>query len=350
MTANVKAIRVDGKTWHGREPEFSDGYIQVGERPSEAMGMIGTLDMVTQKTPTMIEINGVQTPTGDFKLVQTNVPWNDEGYEILNRTVNNYHPIQNRQLGEIFDPLSDTYQLATVGNIGVRGQISFIEFKDGEFTIGGNDNELHKPYLLIGDNKESKGTYVGYVTTRVVCENTWTMAIGGIKPIPHSHDSVQILDYIAHIQYQVVQHRAEEIAMLNKMFNTPLRSGDMNDIAKKVFPEVRKSNKLQLFESSEQYRTQAIVPIMEKEVGLFEKSVQRIEKRRIGLVEELFKFNDEHSHAANTAYAALNAVTGYVNHSNDFNGQGTDVVANLMFGNRTQYQQDGWNACVEIVK
>jgi len=348
MTANVKAIRVDGKTWHGREPEFSNGYIQDGERPSEAMDLIGTLGIVTAKIPTTMEINGFQVPTGDFKLVQTNVPWNDEGYEVLNRSVNHYHPIQNQELASIFDCLSDTYRLATVGNIGVRGQISFIEFKDGEYTIGGDDNELHKPYFLIGDNKEAKGTYFGYVTTRVVCENTWTMAIGGIKPIPHSHDSVQVLDYIAQIQYQVAKHRQQEIEMLNKMFKTPMKKGDMNMVAAKVFPSPKKSGRLELFEQTEKYQTDSVKPLVEKERSLFEKSQERVEKRRRELVEEFFTFSEENG--SNSVYGAFNAVTGYVNHSKSFNGQGVDVVSNLMFGNRAGYQTDGWNACVELVK
>ena len=56
------------------------------------------------------------------------------------------------------------------------------------------------------------------------------------------------------------------------------------------------------------------------------------DRRREQVLEEYQKFNDEHSYAAETAYAFLNGVTNVVSHSPTFTGDAWKQDIALLFG------------------
>jgi phage/plasmid-like protein (TIGR03299 family) len=155
-----------GIPWHGLGVPVSDDMT-----PMEMM-KAANLDWKVSKQPSFVEINGQKVLTGQEALVR------ETDGKILTNVSGNWKPCQNEDAFEFFNEFVSAGDMVmdTAGSLK-DGQMVFAaaDVKDG-FTLK-NDDQV-KGYLLFSNpHVYGKSIDVKFVMTRVVCNNTLSMAL-----------------------------------------------------------------------------------------------------------------------------------------------------------------------------
>ena len=364
MSADIRAIRLHNpkQVWWGNPEtvtEISKGVIQVGERPSEAAKTIGIYDVVTTRKELGYMVGDNFVAVGDYRLVHTNVPWQTTPQEI-SRTVKNYTPLQNHMFFDMVDQVADYLQLEGIGMLGKEGEFTFVQFKMGEYDIGGNPNETHLEWLIFDDNKSGNGFTTGQVDTRVVCTNTRRLAIRDLEPLPHTDDLGVYLRYITQAYLTALEQNYQRRATLDRLFTSKLP--DVNKAIRAIFPtqtpgrNLRNLSKIVGFDIDTLVAKDTIVTddveiqnLVDKEITRYRNDITRNEDRRSALADAFFAFNDAYPYAANTSYAMWNATTFVTSHGEDLTkANGKQLFYNdpsglsLMYGERARINDRAW--------
>ena len=155
-----------GIPWHGIGVPVSDDMT-----PMEMM-KAANLDWKVSKQPSFVEINGEKVLTGQEALVR------ETDGKILTNVSGNWKPCQNEDAFEFFNEfVSAGYMVMDTAGSLKDGQMVFAaaDVKDG-FVLD-NDDEV-KGYLLFSNpHVYGKSIDVKFVMTRVVCNNTLSMAL-----------------------------------------------------------------------------------------------------------------------------------------------------------------------------
>lgn len=155
-----------GVPWHGLGVPVHDDMT-----PIEMMKAAG-LDWTVKKVESFVEHNGEQIPTGQQALVR------ETDGKILTNVGGNWNPCQNETAFEFFNDFVKAGDMVmdTAGSIH-DGKMVFAaaDVRDG-FTLFGGDEV--KGYLLFSNpHQYGKCIDVKFVMTRVVCNNTLSMAL-----------------------------------------------------------------------------------------------------------------------------------------------------------------------------
>jgi phage/plasmid-like protein (TIGR03299 family) len=179
--------------------------------PMEMM-KAANLDWKVSKQPSFVEINGQKVLTGQEALVR------ETDGKILTNVSGNWKPCQNEDAFEFFNEFVSAGDMVmdTAGSLK-DGQMVFAaaDVKDG-FTLK-NDDQV-KGYLLFSNpHVYGKSIDVKFVMTRVVCNNTLSMALTerGQPAVRLSHrnhfnpEMVKELLGISHNRVEQFQEAAE---------------------------------------------------------------------------------------------------------------------------------------------
>ena len=155
-----------GVPWHGLGVPVEDNMT-----PMEMM-KAANLDWKVSKQPSFVEIEGRKVLTGQEALVR------ETDGKILTNVSGNWKPCQNEDAFNFFNDFvgAGDMQMDTAGSLK-DGQIVFAaaDVKDG-FTLAGGDEV--KGYLLFSNpHVYGKSIDVKFIMTRVVCNNTLSMAL-----------------------------------------------------------------------------------------------------------------------------------------------------------------------------
>lgn len=155
-----------GKPWHGLGVPVSDDMT-----PIEMMKAAG-LDWNVCKVDSFIEFNGQKVPTGQQSLVR------ETDGKILTQVGPGWNPVQNSEAFEFFTDFVSLGDMVmdTAGSLK-DGRIvwALADVKEGFSLFGGDEV---KGYLLFSNpHQYGKSIDVKFVLTRVVCNNTITVAL-----------------------------------------------------------------------------------------------------------------------------------------------------------------------------
>jgi phage/plasmid-like protein (TIGR03299 family) len=155
-----------GVPWHGLGTPVDDDMT-----PIEMMKAAG-LDWTVRKVESFVEVNGDKIPTGQQALIR------ETDGKILTNVGGNWNPCQNETAFEFFNDFvrAGDMVMDTAGSIN-DGKMVFAaaDVRDG-FTLFGGDEV--KGYLLFSNpHQYGKCIDVKFVMTRVVCNNTLSMAL-----------------------------------------------------------------------------------------------------------------------------------------------------------------------------
>jgi hypothetical protein len=156
-----------GLSWHKKEANTTP--IADGDNVTDAMQKAGMLDIEVGKYPMYIHVGDTAVLSEQKQLVMTNVPWSSNGIQVMDRQVSWYNPIQNKEYAEVLDGLTSHYPVAGVLMCGRVGEVMAVQLEMPDFEIGGNDQEQHKSFLLVAEDRKSGLKTFGSVVTRVVC-------------------------------------------------------------------------------------------------------------------------------------------------------------------------------------
>lgn len=195
-----------GEPWHGLGVPVSDDM-----SPADMMKAAG-LDWRVQKVDTFVDLKGRRIKTGQQALIR------ETDGRILTHVGAGWNPVQNEEAFEFFaDFVSNGDMVMDTAGSLAEGRIVWAaaDVKDG-FTLFGGDQV--KGYLLFSNpHQYGKSIDVKFVMTRVVCNNTLSVALTekGQPAIRVSHrnifnaDKVKELLGISHRRIEKFKEAAE---------------------------------------------------------------------------------------------------------------------------------------------
>lgn len=271
---------------------------------------------------------------------------------------NRYKPLQNMMIGRILDPLTTDWHVDTVGVIK-DWSITWASLLMEPVDIGGYEQEQTITRLLVSDDKSGPGAaYWGTGLERVVCANTYARFMNSAKElyrIPHTGDPELELNFRRDLAIHAIQSRKHEINNLNAMIITPL-ADTLTAMLEAAFPYETAPRELALVkmipDTMDTTDTDAVATMVAKAKSKEEWLTTRNEfadKCRAEAAQNLLRFNDEHSYAANTLYAAFQAITQQVNHSDLYRGDEAQRLASVLWGDRSKSMNAALNVAVKAL-
>ena len=168
MSANLFGERFYGNrtaAWHNL------GYVsQEDQQAVEALEIIGGYNI--DKRPVVVNLNGSQQEVGDYALVRS-ITKDDPKEIIFGYCTKQYNILQPAEICKSFDE-NVKQPIETLGMLG-KGEKLFLTWKLPEIDV--NDDPV-ETYGFVASGYDGKfGSSLSIVTTRVVCQNTFNIAI-----------------------------------------------------------------------------------------------------------------------------------------------------------------------------
>jgi phage/plasmid-like protein (TIGR03299 family) len=327
--------------WHGLGKVFED--------PISAVEAVEKADLGFEiiKAPLTAHIEGVNCLTGKYGIFREPTD-DDPQYQYLGTASADYKIMQNKEIAQMLDPLTDKWPVETVGALG-QGETMFMSLFAGGDTVA---NEDIKKFFLITDTRNG-GTSMKILFTpvRVVCQNT---LVSGLRQsivsssITHSMNMQQVLqariDLIGKMQIAM----EKSMASFEVLADAAIGEDGAQAVIDAAFPMPRKPRKMALLEQSlEDDELEEFGILFDQAKGARDNwlyQCERVEKYREGAMYNYDRLCDEHSHIAGTAWAAYNAVVEFA----DFRKGAKSVNSNALFGYRAGEKKKAFKKALEL--
>lgn len=169
------AHNIFGNRFYGNRQPAWHGLGTVSEKDQtgvEALTALGGGYWI-EKRPVTVTLNNIPTETGDFAIVRSALP-DDPQERVFGYTTDRYNILQPLDAVELFDE-KVAEPVETLGMLG-KGERLFLTWKMPETEVVKDDVVQWYGFCAIGFDGVM-GASLNVVTTRVVCQNTWTAAI-----------------------------------------------------------------------------------------------------------------------------------------------------------------------------
>lgn len=360
MSAKVELIGVmEGSegTWHGLENSERGLWFPKNSLPSRVTVDLGMdFQVVEVVAPTFtFQHNKItysySNPDEKFWMIPE-APFLTEPHKL--RSVSRATPIQNMEMANLLDRLVES---EAAKNLGVhleiagvldQGRYSWYLLKMPDFLVNNMEDERHLSYLLVG-NDHNGTLYFGDTGVRVVCWNTFSMAVQSrdLLRISHTGDPLGKLEMNTYLLELFLREQDTMRQELNTLFNTDLRKiGKPEEIAQdffmNVFPDPkppRAKRSARLIEEHARKTDGKIVEDVKEYVSkaeqAYENAKARQHRKRFLALGGFHYHNEQYPTSAETAYALFQSVTDLLSNKNDLlqqRGNQEDLLARQFFG------------------
>lgn len=344
MSANIFGERFQGRdkpAWHNIG-QVINGNMGTASDVIRSAG----LDYQVHKIESVVEIPtpfGVSlTRTGQYALMREPTA-DDDQWRFFGHVSQSYEVINNLDIAEILDPLTQQWPVETVGALGY-GESMFIALKvqGGRVEIKGDEIE---EYFLINDNKDGRsGLKVAFTPIRVVCQNT---LISGLRQasigVSLAHlDTARTLRWRVDLLNKLTVSMDSTVDVFRKMAEKVLKSSAIEATFKAAYPGPSKPSKVELMEElNDQYESgsQAVLGSHYEEMEQLSQTwkyyCDMADARRREAKLRLERFNDEFPQTANTAWAVYNAVV----ENEDWRDGPASMYQSAIFGERARVKR-----------
>jgi phage/plasmid-like protein (TIGR03299 family) len=146
----------------------------VSQQDESAIDVLKQLgDYTIEKRPVFVTLNGQNQETGDFALIRSATK-EDQKEVNFGYCTKQYAVMQPKEIAEIFDD-SVKQPVETMGMLG-SGEKLFLTWKLPDIDVKSDDKV--QTYGFVASGYDGKfGSSLSVVTTRVVCQNTFNIAI-----------------------------------------------------------------------------------------------------------------------------------------------------------------------------
>lgn len=335
MAHYFKLGAYDEVSWHALEDRLTHNNIW------QAMQETGMAGIEFGKFQSYTLWNGQFLPVdGKFQLVMVGAPWADGTAIPFGRQVTSYEPLQHRFMADLLQPVIDksngNIKLKGVAVIGPQGEISFVQLDLGSFWVADHPDEEHSSLVLLADNKTAGSTHWLHTPTRVVCANTYAMAVDNAPPIPHSADGKLFLAFHVAMLERALRLKDEEKARMDAFWNAAATPERIQVAIDKIFPDPKPTpaqrEAAKVKGNPTDPRIVAMLERAEADTNRLASQFELARTRRQAVSEAVTAFNDERPEAANTAYAFFQGVTNVVTHSDTFTGDPWKQTISQLFG------------------
>lgn len=321
--------------WHQMGYVSPDGFADATDALNKGKG-----DYEVSLVPFSVNYNGqtIELP-GRFEIVRGATSFDPEP-AFFGEVSDRYEVVQNRELAEILNPLTEQYPVDTFGVIQ-EGRRVFFTLKMPDTTINDDDNERYENWVFVGNDFVDGSLYWMATKIRVVCFNTWMAARQQgeiIDRIGHASRPKELLTLRRDIEVALVRQHQEMEKMFTAMMQKQMTTGTTADFLEKVFPFKKDHRIAKTVETAKAMEIE--VPEVLEAVALnatkqYAADNQRMAEARIESARLFTKFNDEQPRYANSLYALAQASNEYVNHYKG-RGDGKALAESLIFGARSQ--------------
>ena len=301
-----------GPAWHGIGTTFTD-HITVSEAVERA-----DVGFEIHKVP-----NYAKVPVGDGHIdvatksysVMREPTHDDPEWTVLSTVGEQWTPIQMTDLANMLDPISEDYNVETIGAIG-KGQKVFITLDAGASQIAGEDHEL---YYLITDHRDGTGALsMAFTPVRVVCQNTLTLGLREAKvsvSLQHRKSIVEDARWYTNLFNRMTKAKEDSIEKMNTLTRVTIDDDEAKKLLDKSYPIPSKNNRFKIAESvrpddlpnaKEFYQT--MIAEGQREANKYQQAVDNIQKHKDMAFESYDIFNQEFPNLAQTPWAIWQAV------------------------------------------
>jgi phage/plasmid-like protein (TIGR03299 family) len=285
--------------------------------------------------PGKIEL--VKTPTKHFP-----------GYASFGRASEDYTIIQNMEIAESLDTLTDKWPCETVGVLG-EGETLFIVLDAGEMRVG---RDLVRQYFLVTDTKDGGTSLkIAFTPVRTVCKNTLVTGLkSAVVTVSMAHSENLKKAFTGRIEMigKLEKTKNSTMEMFQALDKLKLSTDNVEEVLNATYPVPKRPAKTLLLD--EEYIDVAQVGALYEEATAAQATWEYYCKRTEVLkstVRDLFgNFNDEQPHSANTGWALYNSVV----ESADYREGALSVTESSIWGVRASEKKRAFASIVSFVK
>jgi phage/plasmid-like protein (TIGR03299 family) len=173
------AHMIESNFYAGERPWHGLGVPVVTEQTSENAIVLAGLDWTVSTQPVVSKVGGSDVAIPDYRAVVR-----DTDKSVLGVVGTRYRPIQNKDAFSFFDEVVGGKQAIyhTAGSLDGGRRIWLLAKLPGEIIIPGKKDENIEKFLLLTNSHDgTSAARMFFTPTRVVCQNTLTMALRGFN-------------------------------------------------------------------------------------------------------------------------------------------------------------------------
>lgn len=199
-----------------------------------------------EKTPNYIKVGDKWVATGDFALVRAEVP-SDPQMRVFGHVTDRYNILQPMEVAEMFDRAVGE-PVETMGMLG-KGERLFLTWKLNQFKVLDFDPVDSFAFLAVGYDAKY-GANLFNVFRRVVCRNTWAMAVAEAERLDkkagmgrvwrgkHNSPNMQrdLEIWMEHLQSQAERDTEFAQQQFNKLATTNVSKDEVYNLLFGIYP------------------------------------------------------------------------------------------------------------------
>lgn len=332
MVANIFGERFVGN----RKPAWHElGQVFEGSISATEAIHLADLDYKIISAPLVANIEGEAHRTGKFGIFREPTR-DDPKYNYFGICSENYSILQNIELAEIIDGLTDKWPVETAGAIG-NGETVFMSLDAGYATVKGE--EIRKFFLITDTRDGGTSMKIAFTPVRVVCQNT---LVSGLRQatvsatIMHDSSMENILKTRVKLLSNMEKSMSSTMEVFEHLANKAVIESQINDIIAAAYPMPSKPKSVRILDEYTTDEEQAVLGILNDRAQnakqAWEYACGRVDVFRQGARFNYDRLCDEHNSIANTAWAAYNAVVEFA----DFRAGSDTVAQSTIFGTRAK--------------
>lgn len=295
-------------------------------------GLDWDVELVPLQTNEFTTDSGVVIPAGISIPSARGVVRSDKNI-VLGSVTKSYRPIQNREAFTFFDGIvgEKLAMYETVGSLR-DGRIVWLSAKiPGEIRVNKTD-DITEQYLLLSEWHDGTGALkMLFTPVRTVCNNTLRAALAGTNDyfrVTHKGDPMAKLEEGREALGFAVNYYKELGTIINQLADREVTQVEVDEVFEKLIP----------FPTND------------------EEESTRSKNKRLKL-NELFEtgMGNDMPGIKGTAYAALNAVTEYIDHYGTYRAAGGRArgdarMDSVLFGTGAAFKQKAFDVVTELIK
>jgi phage/plasmid-like protein (TIGR03299 family) len=314
------------KAWHGLGATV-EGLLTASEALQAAK-----LNWLVEKKPIMV--------CGGKKIPDMYATIRNDDHSVLGVVGANYHVLQNADAFNFFDPIAERGDAIyeTAGSL-FGGRRVFITAKiPGLIRVGTGEDVSEKYILLSNSHDGSTAVQAKLIVTRVVCNNTLTVAMrerGDSVTIRHSALMAEKLSFASEMLGVANKKFVEMESTFNAMRDKQMTESDVRAYLNRCF-------NVAPVRGDKQYKEQ-------------EGDISK-EKRAIAQVMELHESGLGSDMVRGTLWGAFNAITEFTNHHRTYkqrengNDRADNKLNSLFFGQSASLGDRALNEAVKLLR
>lgn len=346
------AHEIFGERFLGHRTPAWHGLGQVFDEPltvTEAVHRCGA-DYRVELLPCLTEYRGHYIEVPSRRVIVREPTHDDPEPLALGVVSRSYELLQNTELAELLEPISDKWPVETVGVLQ-KGARVFITFDAGGGTIAGE--EMREFFLVVDSKDGTKGLTLHYTPVRVVCQNTLTAGIDlatGSMNVRHVRGLRERTEQAMLLMGDMRATRERYTEALEALARRRIVDAQIEEVLQRVYPDTKIFSGTELAMASghaPEWLVESDRRAMVAAPSKFELDLYRQRWHR-GEVSMLYhRLNDEHTAIARSHFALFNAVAEHADHRSS---QGSPRVAaqSIVFGARLDEKRRCYRALAEL--